>query len=111
MNDYTPIKTLTESAYAAYGQATGFKNYQGLPMPAFAELSEAIRGAWFAAVRSVAVRVGVLVETYSFEGFGGPGTVVEMRDMPGNRWKIRLSDGSQPDFWAHDFEIIGVYLP
>lgn len=37
------------AAYAAYGQVTDFKNYQGLPMPAWSELPEKIREAWGAA--------------------------------------------------------------
>lgn len=48
---------LARAAYAAYGDTTGGKNYQGLPMPAFAELTPTIRAAWV----SAALRVRLLV--------------------------------------------------
>ncbi len=35
--------------YAAYGKVTDFKNYQGLPMPAWEALGDKIREAWIAA--------------------------------------------------------------
>ena len=41
------------SAYRAYAASTGNKNYQGNPMPAFADLPVAIQTAWEAAVRQV----------------------------------------------------------
>lgn len=53
--------------------------------------------------------VGDRVEVHSFEGFGGPGEIVDTRDIPGCRCKVRLDDGSQSPFWAHDFEL--AYLP
>jgi hypothetical protein len=45
--------TLAQQAYQAYGQTTGFKNYQGLPMPAWSALGDTIQGAWVAAVNAV----------------------------------------------------------
>jgi hypothetical protein len=36
-------------AYTAYGRVTGFKNFQGNPMPVFDDLPERIREAWVAA--------------------------------------------------------------
>lgn len=42
------------AAYYAYGQATEFKNYQGLPMPEWPDLSDTIRSAWIASVKRVA---------------------------------------------------------
>lgn len=44
---------LAEIAYHAYGETTGFKNYQGLPMPEWDSLGEKIRTAWTAAVSAV----------------------------------------------------------
>lgn len=37
--------------YRAYGQTTGFKNYQGLPMPEWEALPVAIQQAWIAAAQ------------------------------------------------------------
>ncbi len=45
---------LARIAYAAYGQTTDFKNYQGLPMPAYDDLTDKIKSAWEAAVTAVA---------------------------------------------------------
>jgi hypothetical protein len=42
----TDDATLGEVAYAAYGRTTDFKNYQGLPMPAWTDLGDTIRQAW-----------------------------------------------------------------
>ncbi len=40
---------IAEEAYRAYGIVTDFKNYQGLPMPTFDELSKTIKQAWVTA--------------------------------------------------------------
>lgn len=45
--------TMAQQAYAAYGQSTGGKNYQGLPMPSWDALGDTIQGAWVAAVNAV----------------------------------------------------------
>jgi len=37
-------------AYAAYGRRTEYKNYQGLPMPQWDELTLKIQAAWVAVV-------------------------------------------------------------
>lgn len=39
------------------------------------------------------------------DGFGGPGFVVEVRETPHAHYKVRMNNGSQPDFWAHDMEL------
>ena len=44
---------LARIAYVAYGETTDFKNYQGLPMPAYDDLTERIQRAWEAAVTAV----------------------------------------------------------
>lgn len=44
---------LAELAYRAYGRTTGFKNYQGLPMPKYAELPPNIKTAWLNAAAEV----------------------------------------------------------
>lgn len=41
-------------AYAAYGDSTGGKNFQGNPMPTFDALPDAIKAAWRAACAAVA---------------------------------------------------------
>ena len=41
-----PKISRARDAYRAYGQTTDFKNYQGLPMPAWEDLPEKIREAW-----------------------------------------------------------------
>ncbi len=41
-------------AYHAYGGVTDFKNYQGLPMPQWSDLTPKIRDAWVAAAMRVA---------------------------------------------------------
>lgn len=41
------------AAYDAYGAVTDHKNYQGLPMPAYNDLTDKIRAAWVEAVKSV----------------------------------------------------------
>lgn len=42
-----------KEAYSAYGAVTDHKNYQGLPMPEWNELTDKIRAAWVEAVKSV----------------------------------------------------------
>lgn len=37
---------LARIAYAAYGDTTGGKNYQGLPMPTYDDLGDTIQAAW-----------------------------------------------------------------
>lgn len=49
--------------------------------------------------------VGDSVMVDSLEGFGGPARVVEVRESEFTKCKVRMDDGSQPDFWAHDFEL------
>ncbi len=44
---------LAKSAYHAYGAVTDHKNYQGLPMPEWENLTDKIRDAWRAATISV----------------------------------------------------------
>lgn len=48
-----PDYSLSREAYEAYAKSTGNKNYQGLPMPAFDALPDAIKQAWNAAVGRV----------------------------------------------------------
>lgn len=54
MTDTDDQIVLAKLAYAAYGQSTDFKNYQGNPMPAWADLGPAIQAAWVAAAGAVA---------------------------------------------------------
>jgi hypothetical protein len=48
-------KELALIAYTAYGRVTDFKNFQGNPMPQWAELPEKIQEAWIASVQAVLV--------------------------------------------------------
>lgn len=48
---------LARIGYEAYGQTTDFKNYQGLPMPAFDDLPPRIIEAWVNA--SLAIKTAV----------------------------------------------------
>lgn len=44
-----------QRAYMAYGEKVGGKNYQGLPMPAWENLTPLIRDAWEAAVNEASI--------------------------------------------------------
>ncbi len=52
--EYDQSVELAKLAYNAYGDAVDFKNYQGLPMPSWDDLGDAIQGAWVAAAERVA---------------------------------------------------------
>jgi len=45
------IEQMAKQAYYAYGSVTDHKNYQGLPMPEWENLTYKIREAWKAAAR------------------------------------------------------------
>lgn len=45
--------TMAKLAYGAYGQTTDFKNYQGLPMPAWDALGDTIQAAWISAANAI----------------------------------------------------------
>jgi hypothetical protein len=53
----TELEELAKQAYAAYGSVTDYKNYQGLPMPQWADLTPKIRQAWRVSVLRVATLV------------------------------------------------------
>lgn len=48
---------------------------------------------------------GSTVVVNCIEGFGGRAFVVDTRESENSKYKVRMMDGSQPDFWAHDFEV------
>lgn len=48
-----------KSAYEAYGAVTDHKNYQGLPMPEWEQLTETIQQAWVGAVKDVVQQFGI----------------------------------------------------
>lgn len=50
LTDYG-FEQLAKQAYMAYGSTTDFKNYQGLPMPEWENLTDKIREAWKTAAR------------------------------------------------------------
>ncbi len=43
------LDDVARAMYAAYGETTGHKNYQGNPMPEWGDLGENIQRAWLAA--------------------------------------------------------------
>lgn len=47
------LERIARAAYAAYGETTGGKNYQGPPMPDWDDLGEKIQTAWRAATVAV----------------------------------------------------------
>ncbi|WP_030236932.1 hypothetical protein [Streptomyces sp. NRRL S-350] len=47
------LATAAALAYAAYGNATGGRNFLGDPMPAWGDLPEAIQRAWGAAAAAI----------------------------------------------------------
>jgi hypothetical protein len=49
-----------QSAYDAYGEVTDHKNYQGLPMPKWEELTPRIQQAWVGAVKDVVRKLNVV---------------------------------------------------
>lgn len=48
-----PAEELAEAAYTEYGEAADWKNFQGNPMPLWAELPQEIRDRWLAAAGKV----------------------------------------------------------
>jgi hypothetical protein len=46
-------KTLPQIAYEAYAEHQAWKNYQGLPIPAWTEVRQDIKEAWGAATSAV----------------------------------------------------------
>ncbi len=56
------LEFLAQAAYRAYGDSTGWKNYQGLDMPRWEDLGEHIQRAWRAAVFDVLERTGASPE-------------------------------------------------
>lgn len=48
---------LARIAYTAYGDSTGWVNYQGKPMPAWDDLPDTIRQAWAAAASAIEQRL------------------------------------------------------
>ncbi|MFJ4322264.1 hypothetical protein ACIP3A_03960 [Streptomyces tricolor] len=67
-------RELAQTAYAAYGAATGQKNYQGLPMPAWADLPAPIQLAWTDAAATIALTL--LSDLLGTEMTPGVGDVV-----------------------------------
>lgn len=53
MTDTDDHTLMAKLAYVAYGRTTGFKNFQGNPMPAFNDLGDTIQAAWKAAALAV----------------------------------------------------------
>lgn len=51
--EYDEQIALAKVAYHAYGAEADWKNYQGLPMPQWDDLGDAIQGAWVQAANAV----------------------------------------------------------
>jgi hypothetical protein len=58
--DKMAIDRLAQFAYYSYGAQTGWKNYQGLPMPKWADLPSNIRAAWRNSTKTVLCASGTL---------------------------------------------------
>lgn len=54
MSNIPKSVSMAMTAYHAYGEAVDFKNYQGLPMPAWEALTPAIQAAWICAATALA---------------------------------------------------------
>lgn len=52
--DMPPDGGLAREAYEAYGDAVGWRNYIGIPMPPWHQLTEAVQNGWRAAAAKVA---------------------------------------------------------
>ncbi len=48
-----PDGGLARAAYEAYGDAVGWRNYIGIPMPPWDQLTETVQKGWRAAVTAV----------------------------------------------------------
>lgn len=55
MGEENIYEFFAREAYHAYGEVTDFKNYQGLPMPKWEDLTDKIREAWIAAATKVSI--------------------------------------------------------
>lgn len=53
----SPTERLARIGYEAYGRSTGFKNFQGNPMPAWENLTIEIQAAWRANAAAIATSV------------------------------------------------------
>jgi hypothetical protein len=47
------IERKAKLGYEAYGAFTEWKNYAGLPMPQWTDLTDKIRGAWCASTKAI----------------------------------------------------------
>lgn len=54
------VESTAHEEYSAYGAVTDHKNYQGLPMPMFDDLTDKIKEAWLAGTR-VGIHKGVVL--------------------------------------------------
>lgn len=54
MTDDNTQTELAKVAYQAYGDTTGWKNFQGNPMPQWEDLGDMIQAAWVNASQAVA---------------------------------------------------------
>jgi len=53
MKDLAYFTEQARRSYRAYGEVTDFKNYQGLPMPEWDDLTVKIQQAWVNAVKQI----------------------------------------------------------
>lgn len=79
-------RELAQTAYAAYGASTGHKNYQGLPMPAWGDLTAPIQLAWIEAAGAIALDVlaGLTGVQHSLEPDVGDVVLVPMAPTVNN---------------------------
>lgn len=73
------------AAYDAYGRTTGNKNYQGLEMPTWENLTPTIRSAWINAALTV-LQHTVPGEEHNY--MAGLATVVDGASVPGAAFPV-----------------------
>lgn len=71
-----PLPEFAQSAYAAYGAATGHRTYDDRPMPAWEDLGEQIQAAWVCAAGAVSLDTLATLGAVSHDGSPDVGDVV-----------------------------------
>ena len=51
------------------------------------------------------MKIGDKVFIDCIDGFGGTGTIIASREYDFSRFKVRMDDKKETEFWAHDFEL------
>jgi len=87
------LPTLAQIAYEAYGDVTGGRNYQGLPMPEWADLPDRIKAAWNASVNAT-----VKAALDEWPGLGDDEAGIEAAKRAGREaWRLHQQRGENRD--------------